>query len=46
MVAEHGSLDLIEYPDDGTLCTVAHTPSHTGDSLFSFFRFADGFERD
>jgi uncharacterized cupin superfamily protein len=46
MVAEHASLDVIEYPDDGTLCTAAHTPSHTGESLLTFFRFADGFDRD
>jgi uncharacterized cupin superfamily protein len=46
MVAEHWSLDTIEYPDEGTLCTIAFTPSQTGDGLFTFFRLADGFDRD
>jgi uncharacterized cupin superfamily protein len=46
MVAEHWSLDTIEYPDEGTLCTIATTPSQTGDALFTFFRLEDGFDRD
>ena len=46
MVAEHGSLDVIEYPDEGTLCTAARTTSHTGESLFSFFRLADALDRN
>jgi uncharacterized cupin superfamily protein len=46
MVAEHWSLDVIEYPDEGTLCTAAMTPAETGEPLFRFFRLADGFDRD
>jgi altronate dehydratase len=32
--------------DEGTLCTFAATPSRTGEELFTFFRLADGFDRD
>jgi uncharacterized cupin superfamily protein len=46
MVAGHDSPDVIEYPDKGTLCVMARTPSHTGEELFSFHRFADAFERE
>jgi uncharacterized cupin superfamily protein len=46
MVAEHWSLDIIEYPDEGTLCTIAFTPSTAGEPLFRFFRLDDSFERD
>lgn len=46
MAAEHWSLDVIEYPDEGTLCTAARTHSQTGEPLFTFFRLADGFDRD
>jgi uncharacterized cupin superfamily protein len=46
MVADHWSLDIIEYPDEGTLCSIASTPSSEGDPLFKFFRVADAFERD
>ena len=44
MVAEHLSLDVIEYPDDGVLRAMAMTRSQTGEHLFTKFRLADGLD--
>jgi uncharacterized cupin superfamily protein len=46
MVAAHESLDVIEYPDQGTLRATARTTSHTGEPLFSLHRFADAWGVD
>ena len=47
MVAEHWSLDVIEYPGRGhRSAAIAFTPSPAGDPFFKFFRLDDAFERD
>jgi uncharacterized cupin superfamily protein len=46
MVAAHGSPEVIEYPDRGTLYVEARTPSRSGDPLSAFFHAADAFDRD
>jgi uncharacterized cupin superfamily protein len=46
VVAHHGSPDVIEYPDDGTLGVFAVTASESGDGLYTFFHVKDSFQRD
>ena len=41
MVAAHDPLDVIEYPDKGTLLATARTTSHTNEPLEWYFRFSD-----
>jgi uncharacterized cupin superfamily protein len=41
MVAAHGTPDVIEYPDRGTLAVMARTASEDGEPLFARFRRAD-----
>ena len=46
MAAAHPTPEVIEYPERGTLCVMARTPSQSGEPLFSFHRLADAFDRD
>ncbi len=46
MVAAHDSLDVIEYPDRGTLGVFARTTANTGEPLAALFRVADALDRD
>jgi uncharacterized cupin superfamily protein len=41
MAAAHGTPEIIEYPEEGTLCVMARTESQRGGPLFSFHRLDD-----
>lgn len=46
MAGAHGSPEIIEYPERGTVCAMARTESQNGQPLLSFYRIADAFDRD
>jgi uncharacterized cupin superfamily protein len=46
MLAAHGSPEIIEYPDAGTLSVMARTESQQGEPLFAFYRLDSAFVRD